>query len=57
MRPMTCSQTTWNLFPIVYFGAIDGSIPLEISEPLWAALDWLTKMVRDCSPCTTMRTA
>ncbi|GFH16904.1 uncharacterized protein HaLaN_13424, partial [Haematococcus lacustris] len=38
------SITTWNLFPIVYFGAIDGSIPLEVSEPLWAALDWLTKM-------------
>ncbi len=33
-------QTTWNLFPIVYFGAIDGSFPLEVIEPLWAALDW-----------------
>jgi len=43
------SITTWNLFPIVYFGAIDGSIPLEISEPLWAALDWLTKMVYSSS--------
>ena len=34
------SITTWNLFPIVYFAAIDGSFPLDIIEPLWAALDW-----------------
>ena len=38
--PPPLHQTTWNLFPIVYFGAIDGSFPLEIIEPLWAALDW-----------------
>ncbi|GAX79210.1 hypothetical protein CEUSTIGMA_g6650.t1 [Chlamydomonas eustigma] len=43
------SITTWNLFPIVYFGAIDGSFPLEVIEPLWAALDWLTKMVYSSS--------
>ncbi|KAG2440769.1 hypothetical protein HXX76_003625 [Chlamydomonas incerta] len=43
------SITTWNFFPIVYFAAIDGALPLEISEPLWAALDWLTKMVYSSS--------
>ncbi|EFJ46446.1 hypothetical protein VOLCADRAFT_93268 [Volvox carteri f. nagariensis] len=41
--------TTWNLFPFVYFAAIDGALSLEISEPLWAALDWLTKMVYSSS--------
>ncbi|GLI63472.1 hypothetical protein VaNZ11_006446, partial [Volvox africanus] len=43
------SITTWNLFPFVYFAAIDGALSLEISEPLWAALDWLTKMVYSSS--------
>lgn len=28
----------------MYFAAIDGALSLEISEPLWAALDWLTKV-------------
>ncbi|GIM02469.1 hypothetical protein Vretimale_7317, partial [Volvox reticuliferus] len=43
------SITTWNLFPFVYFAAIDGALSLEVSEPLWAALDWLTKMVYSSS--------
>jgi hypothetical protein len=46
-------QTTWNLFPFVYFAAIDGALSLEISEPLWAALDWLTKMVYRWVVCLT----
>ena len=34
------SIATWQTFPIMYFAAIDGWIPLEVSEPLWALLDW-----------------
>ncbi len=33
-------QATYNIFPIIYFATIDGSIPLDVSEPLWSACDW-----------------
>ena len=30
----------WNVFPFVHFCSLDGSLPLEVIEPLWAATDW-----------------
>ena len=34
------SIVTWQTFPIMYFAAIDGWVPLGVSEPLWGLLDW-----------------
>ena len=38
--PSPPPQLTWNLFPITYFTSIDGWLPVDVIEPLWAALDW-----------------
>ncbi len=39
------SQVTWNLFPVIFFLSIDGWIPVDIVEPMWACVDWIAKMV------------
>ncbi len=30
----------WNLFPIIQFCAVDGTLPITITQPLWALMDW-----------------
>ncbi|GAX84124.1 hypothetical protein CEUSTIGMA_g11547.t1 [Chlamydomonas eustigma] len=43
------SIITWNMFPVVYFTSIDGWLPVEVIEAIWACLDWLAKMVYSSS--------
>ncbi|KAG1665331.1 hypothetical protein FOA52_011744 [Chlamydomonas sp. UWO 241] len=43
------SITTWNAFPVVYFVSVGGALPIDTIEPVWAVLDWVTKMVYSSS--------
>lgn len=36
-------------FPIMYYAAVMGLCSMELLEPVWAALDWLIKMVYSSS--------
>ena len=40
------SIVTWQTFPIMYFAAIDGWVPVGVSEPLWGLLDWWVRGLR-----------
>lgn len=43
-----CAGLYWS-FPIMYYAAIMGLCSMELLEPVWAALDWLIKMVYSSS--------
>jgi hypothetical protein len=44
----------YQVFPILYFGAIEGQWSVEIVEPIWALSDWFCKVMTWDPPFTSI---
>lgn len=42
-------QLSYQFFPAIYFAALDGFLPLAVTEPLWSMCDWCLKMAMTSS--------